>query len=217
MENAKNAGTFHCERCDFVCSKRSNFEKHLLTQKHKILSGSNKSSENPTKKSPQIFPCNCGKKYKHRSTLSAHKKICKGIMQSDAATENDGVVKSSELDSVKTMFMQTMTKIAEVVQTQNMQAMTKIAEVVQNQSEDRKKTDELIVNIIEKIGNTTNNNITNTNNTNNNFNISMFLNNDCKDALNLEDFVNQIQIQLEDLDFTKNHGFIKGMKNIFVR
>ena len=41
-------------------------------------------------------------------------------MQSDAATENDGVVKSSELDSVKTMFMQTMTKIAEVVQTQNM-------------------------------------------------------------------------------------------------
>ena len=216
MENAKNAGTFHCERCDFVCSKRSNFEKHLLTQKHKILSGSNKSSENPTKKSPQFFPCNCGKKYKHRSTLSAHKKICKGVMQSDAATENDGVVKSSELDSVKTMFMQTMTKIAEVVQTQNMQAMTKIAEVVQNQSEDRKKTDELIVNIMEKIGNTTNN-ITNTNNTNNNnFNINMFLNNDCKDAINFSDFIDRIEVSRDDLENNAKLGFVEGISKIIM-
>jgi hypothetical protein len=201
MENAKkNAGTFHCERCDFVCSKRSNFEKHLLTQKHKILTCPKNSSENPAKKSPQFFLCNCGKKYKHRSTLSSHKKICQGAMQSDAVIEKDDVVKSSELDSVKTMFMH---------------AMTKIAEVVQNQSEDRKKTDELIVNIMEKIGNTTNN-ITNTNNTNNNFNISMFLNNDCKDAINFSDFIDRIEVSRDDLENNAKLGFVEGISKIIM-
>ena len=82
------------------------------------------------------------------------------------------VTSTPELDCVKTMFTE---------------AMTKMAEVVQIQSEDRKNTEELMSKMIDKIGNT---NITN--NTNN-FNINMFLNNQCKDAINFSDFIDRIE------------------------
>ena len=64
-----------------------------------------------------------------------------------------------------------------------------------------------------KLGNT----MINSNNNNNHFNINMFLNEKCKNAMNLEDFVEKIKLTLEDLQFTKDNGYAKGISNIFIK
>ena len=73
--NAKNEKQFFCEHCEFKCYKKSNYENHINTIKHQNLINPN---ANLTKKS-KLFECNCGKIYKHSSTLCAHKKKCNGI------------------------------------------------------------------------------------------------------------------------------------------
>ena len=72
QKSPKVAKKFLCEKCNYICSKQSDFNKHLLTAKHKIL-------QNATQKSPKVakaFLCDCGKKYKHHSSLWKHKKTC---------------------------------------------------------------------------------------------------------------------------------------------
>ena len=71
--NNKSAKTFECKICDFKCSKKSNYDKHTSTLKHKNLTNSNPSYN---KNADKQNICNCGKIYKHSSTLSAHKKKC---------------------------------------------------------------------------------------------------------------------------------------------
>ena len=69
----KNAKIFSCENCGFSCSKKSNYDKHLLTRKHKMLTNGN---EKMPKNAAPLYECECGKKYKQSSGLSRHKKIC---------------------------------------------------------------------------------------------------------------------------------------------
>ena len=73
-EHIKITNKFVCENCDFECSKNSNWNKHLLTSKHKNL-------QNPTYKNAEKYSCVCGKIYKHSSTYYTHKKNCKGPPQ----------------------------------------------------------------------------------------------------------------------------------------
>ena len=73
----KNAEKFYCEKCDFGCSKKSNYDKHLLTRKHKILTNT---YEMALKNAEYL--CDCGKKYKHRQSLHHHKKTCQFIEES---------------------------------------------------------------------------------------------------------------------------------------
>ena len=84
----KNAPKFECELCDFKCSKKSNFNEHLRTLKHKQLQMPD--SFLP-KNAEKIFPCDCGKEYKHRQSLSVHKKTCKkGQPGTDTTTNING-------------------------------------------------------------------------------------------------------------------------------
>ena len=69
----ENAVFFECLTCDFKCCKKSNYSKHLLTLKHKMLTTTD--TENAVKSS-HLFQCECGKEYKHRQSLSVHKKTC---------------------------------------------------------------------------------------------------------------------------------------------
>ena len=78
---------------------------------------------------------------------------------------------------------------------------------------------EQINNLIPKLGNTTNNNTTNnnTNNTNNNFNLNLFLNEKCKDAINMSEFIDSLKITLEDLLFSKNNGISRGVTDVMIK
>tara|TARA_A100001388_G_C28736700_1_gene484518 strand:+ start:78 stop:971 length:894 start_codon:yes stop_codon:yes gene_type:complete len=180
----KNAEKYHCEICNFTCSKYSNYKQHLLTAKHKRLT-------NTDKKMPKnaaninTFICECGKEYKHRQSLHKHQLKCKIINDKE-----EEIVEKTEEPNYKELLIT---------------AMKEMTEMRKENTEMRKQ----MTDMIPLIGN--NNNSNNTNN----FNLQFFLNNDCKDALNLTDFINSLQVQLKDLEYTADNGHIKGITNIF--
>ena len=139
-------------------------------------------------KNPKAFICSCGKEYKHAPSLTKHKKICTFIETEEDADENiQQLIEKKDDDDVdyKQLLIQSMKQNSELIK--------QMSEIVPN------------------IGNNNNSN----NTTTNNFNLQFFLNNDCKDALNLTDFINSLQVQLKDLEYTANNGHIQGITNIF--
>ena len=99
LNNAENAEKFICIKCDFKCSKQSNYTIHLSTDKHKRL-------HNDIKKMPKNeFICSCGKEYKHSSGLWRHKQGCKpnDILVADLLKQNnDLLLQNQELKELIT-------------------------------------------------------------------------------------------------------------------
>ena len=182
--SVKKSPTFSCTNCNYHCSKQSEWNKHLATAKHKRF------TQDQNKVSQVSFVCKCGKSYKYRQGLHLHKKKCTaGIKENVQDAEN--------LQSLKTAFVQVMNEFSKALQ---------------NQNDENKKRDELLEQMLQKLGSTT----INANNSNNNFNINMFLNNECKDALNFSDFINNIQVSREDLQNNARLGFVEGISKIFI-
>jgi len=194
--NRKNAKDFYCEVCDFTCSKKSNYTKHINTQKHiSTVNGNKKMPKNAA----SLFICEfCEKTYTTNSGLWKHNKKCNiSIIKKKKITKK---VKEDSLN-YKEMFMDLINENKE------------IRKIMVNQQEQMKEQQEQIKDIIPKIGNTT---IHNTNNKTNNFNMNIFLNEHCKDAINLVDFVNSLKIKLEDLENTAKSGYIDGISQVFI-
>ena len=182
-----------CIDCSFKCSKESNFNKHLLTAKHKMITNDN----NKMPKNAVVFTCECGKIYKFASGLSRHKKIC-DVIKKGEPIENQ-IIETEDID-YKTMFLKTMEQNNELMN------------IITSQAE---KSEEMMVvmkDIIPKIGN---NNTTNNTNTNN-FNLQVFLNEDCKEAINFSDFIKQIQVSFEDIENQAESGYVKGISKLFI-
>ena len=186
-KNPKKPLFFLCEICDFECCNKKDYNRHLLTSKHEILTNPNKK----TPKNPKAYICNCGKNYKHASSLSGHKKKCSFeetmVEQTEEKKEKEKEEKEENVDYKDVIL--TLVK-------QNNELQNTIKEM------------------IPKIGNTINNNTTTNNN--NQFNLQMFLNEDCKNALNIKDFVNSLQLSIKDLTDTGKLGYVDGISRIFV-
>ena len=188
---------FSCKKCDYKCSNKKDYNKHLMTEKHTRLTNANEISL----KIPLAYSCLCGKTYKHQSSLSKHKKTCLHMNNSNAIQEN--------LEE-KPSFMDIITQNKEIMD----------ALVLQNELL-MKKNDELTNTIIEqsntiqeiipKIGNNNNNNTIN-----NHFNIQNFLNEDCKDALNFSEFIENMKVSFEDLEHQADVGYINGVSKLFI-
>ena len=194
---AENRHLFYCKFCDYSCRKQSDFNKHLNTSKHKILI-------NPNKKVAELakaFMCSCGKSYKHASSLSNHKKKCTIIDNVDVKlSENKEDLKYESDDNVnyKEMFLEMMK--------QNQELQKNMMQQNQNIQQTMQKT---MQEMIPNIGN-------NNNNKTNNINLQIFLNEQCKDALNIMDFVNSLKLQLKDLENTGKLGFVEGTSKIMI-
>ena len=95
----KNANIFRCETCDFVTGNKFNYLKHLDTRKHKTLT---KTDTNLAKDATPNFVCLCGKSYKHRQSLYAHKKVCfkKDVAICETALEHSNVNENSIINNV---------------------------------------------------------------------------------------------------------------------
>lgn len=196
---------FTCKKCDFVCSKKRDFKRHKLTAKH--LSGIHGNKKKPVVE----FNCEkCGKIYKHRSGLSRHRKKCEIIPYSNVETiaiqsKNVTMLPSNE-DNGKSTKIEITEKDAEIN-----------ALKIQILEKELKHKDQLI-DILKTKGNTTNNNTNNFNNCNNkNLTVNLYLNEHCKDAMNLTDFVNQITVQLEDIFYQDKVGSAEGLSNIITK
>jgi hypothetical protein len=187
----KTAEIFYCKKCDFKCSKQSNWNKHILTSKHKNRTFLNDLEQLPAKKCLTLFKCECGKEYSARNSLWYHKKKC-GIVQCESESliaTNNHIASAVDIEKITDLFKHMLT--------QNQDFMSDIVEKV-----------------IPNIGNTTNSH--NTNTTNNQFNIQMFLNEHCKNAMNLTDFVQSLPITSETYDSTIENGLTKTITNMMV-
>ena len=218
---SKNKNIYYCEFCDYKCSKTSHWKQHILTRKHQ--NGKN-GNYNDNKKKAQIICPYCSKVYAHKSGLSRHIKLCKNevshvskiIQNYPKVIQNKFVCKcgksykySSGLSKHKIKCKQLQlvsenTEKKEIVPTNNVEHLLK------DILEENKVLREKISNL--ELGNT----INNTHN-NQQYSINFFLNEKCKNAMNLEDFVEKIKFTLEDLNFTKENGYAKGISNVFIR
>lgn len=205
---------YSCEECKFSCSLKRQYNQHIKSFKHRLAVG------DPTLDRASMISCkSCGELFGSRTTLWRHKKMCltmeydnSNSLETVAANFNNGKIAKNTDGSIDTSLL------SEVLEeTKNLRE----AFLVQSRTiADLKRANEEQHRIIEeslpKMGTT--NNITNVmNNCSQNFNINLFLNEQCKDALNLSEFVKSIVVQIEDLERTRNVGFVKGVTDIIVR
>mgnify|MGYP001185186883 CR=1 FL=1 len=218
-----------CNICNFSCCKNYDFNRHLSTAKHRKMAMANICSSQkapvcnftPDDNSKQ-YSCYCGKKYKHRSSLSKHKKTCKyiekNIENSEKNIQTIGKNEIIETNQIMNDFKSgdiSKDVILKILQenTDIKEMMVKQYETMKHQQKTLETQQKQIGEMIPKIGN---NNVTNVNTVNNRFNINIFLNEQCRDAINMNDFIKQINISLEDLDITKNRGLTEGLSNLLI-
>ena len=183
----KNANNFYCKKCDFSCSKLCDYNRHLTTRKHEILTNTNEINA----KNAKTFECVCGKQYKHMSSLCGHKKTCSVIQ---GYTENDD---KNNKNNKNTHGFEIDKELLIKIILKNQDVMEKMME------------------IMPQLGNQINTNCNYTTN-NNQFNIQMFLNEHCKNAMNLTDFIDSLPITAETYDSTIENGLTKTITNMLV-
>jgi len=191
---------FCCELCNFKCFKKSNWLRHIARPKHqKAVKDNIKDNKDNQKNALPDYVCECGKNYAHQSGLSRHKNAGK-CLPSHTPTFDD-------ITDVKMLA----NLVIEVVK-QNQEL------VVQN-NETQKQNQELTNKLFEicKNGTTNNNTLINNNSHNKTFNLNVFLNENCKDAMNIMDFVDSLKLQLSDLENVGKLGFVQGISNIIVK
>ena len=191
---------YKCKTCDYICFKKFNFDRHNLSAKHikatnrNILATKNEQIEqNEQKIKKETYLCvSCGKEYNDRTGLWRHKKRCEQS-QNTYDVKNDEVAPQITPELVLSVLKQN----------------SELTNIVVEQS----KT------IMEMAKNGTGQTINshNVNSNNKTFNLNVFLNETCKDAMNIMDFVDSLQLQLSDLENVGKLGFVEGISNIIVK
>ena len=174
---------FYCEKCNFNTSRKSHYEKHLLTEKHKYL------QNNDAVATKKKYVCDCGKEYNYRQSLYNHRKTCKGEKKENI------IIQSENKDEMKELVFKLISENQELKNT-----------VLQENKELRKQISELI----PKVGNTINSN------NKQKFNINVFLNEKCKDAISMDEFIDKIEVSMKNLLTTKEKGQVYGISNIIM-
>ena len=210
-------GMYRCDKCDYTTSRKFNYIKHIKTDKHKsLLLGD--VQQNVHFSTPDATPdatpdkttyrcLNCNRKYTAQRSLWRHSKTCQAP-----------AVQSSSNTSDKTPVEIMTSAMLEMFKTNQEQMMQMIGAVLL-----AVKTNTAVDTVQEPSNNTTNNTNNNltingnmTNMNNKTFNINMFLNEQCKDAMNMTEFVNTIELDTDDMKDVGKHGFVKGISKIFI-
>jgi ABC-type antimicrobial peptide transport system permease subunit len=197
----KQNNKFYCKICDYKCSRRSELERHLGRKKHK------KNHEKMNKKKTNLdFICKyCGSGYKHQPSLSRHLKKCKKA-KSNTVENHQKNANIANLDAMK--------------KSPDKEKDLEIKDLKIQILEEKLKHKDQIIDILKTKGNTTNNNTQNFDNNTfntNNISINLYLNEHCKDAMNLTDFVDQIKVQLEDIMYQDRTSSADGLTNIITK
>jgi hypothetical protein len=226
---------FICIKCDYKCFRKYNFERHLMTAKHRkeivgndleIMNEQNEQNDkwkqnyikktiedhkkiDQNEQNEQKYICEqCNNKYDTQSGLWKHKKKCiysNSNIKNNDIHNNDIHIKNNNInkDQLIMMLFKENAEFKELLIEQNKQNQS-----LQNQFIELAKD--------KSINYSNNNNSYNTTNSNN-FNLQFFLNETCKDAMNINDFIEQIQLKLSDLEDTARLGYAEGISRIFIR
>ncbi len=194
-ESSSKDPEFICDYCDFKTSRQFNLNKHFSTKKHILNCFKQKTAKEAEKYLTEYICKKCDKKYKNRSGLWHHKNKCHSIKEIESKSIDDSLVPENFTN---------INVIYELIK-QNNEFKTLLVE--QNNK---------IMELAKEKSMTVNNN-NNTINNNQKFNMNFFLNEQCKGALDIMDFVNSLKVQLTDLENTGNVGYVKGISDIFLR
>ena len=178
----ENAEKFICENCHFKCCKKSNYDKHILTLKHK--NNDNELQKNAEKMPGKKYKCNCGKEYLYRQGLYAHKKIC--------------TIQGEQKNNIFEIFIK-----------ENSDFKSLMCEMMKNNTNLQSQ----MLEVCKHSNHTTHNN----NSHNKTFNMQFFLNEQCKDAMNIKDFIDSFQLQFADLERVGELGYVDGISDIIIK
>ncbi len=236
---------FRCDVCHFITDNKNDYNRHISSIKHAKRTASNPDSvillasepssphhtndillENPKDYStgePTVQPAfifdkriykncdKCGHKYHSKSGLWKHRKTCEGI---PVASSVSATASASDQD-LKVMMMDMLKN--------NQEFQHKIIEMLYNQQQTIATTAAAAATAASASAAASNNhyyaesiNSNNSNNNNNTFNLQFFLNEQCKDAMNLTDFASSIRLNITDLDEFGKMGYVKGMSKLFL-
>jgi hypothetical protein len=209
----KNAKINKVELLDLTCRKNSIVEKHINSlpeknmpknakiNKDELLDLTCRKNSNVVHekniKMPQMYICSCGKEYIYRQGLYTHKRKCKELLDNIKIKIDEITPPASKNDE---QFIKLLIK-------ENTDFKNIILDVVKNNNELQKQ-------MLEVCKNNSNTVINSHNKT---FNLQVFLNEECKDAMNLTDFMNSFQLQLEDLEKVGTMGYVDGVSNIILK
>ena len=233
-EDQKGQKTFRCIICDYTTCHSAKYSRHLTTGKHLRLQEKLKKGTEGTDNSsapgvePDYHPiirniCICGKEYKFRQSLQKHKKICSGKETPKDTLENlltpanmmeliVNIVKSNE--DIK----QLMVKQLEHHMETEKRHLEHHMETQKRQLEHHMETEKRLLEIAKEPRNShSNNHSNNNNNNNNNFNLQFFLNETCKDAINVSEFIENIKIEFSDVENVGKKGYITGITDMIVK
>jgi len=204
-KNTPKNPIFSCDLCGFITNNKKDYKRHVLTPKHarkqKWVNGNKK---------PQIVCNNCKKKYNSRSGLYKHSKTC--TEKYVDATDNcfHIGIKKEKVEPTFQKGEPTFQKVEPTFQKVDEDQTTQIYSLIMKQGE-------ILESLIRKIGDTPCNTTNNNNNNNTQINMNVYLNETCKDAESLPQFIENIQLQLSDLISVNNEGLLNSTKNIFLK
>ena len=184
----KDKQKFACICCDYSTSIKCNYDRHVLTPKHE-------KNKNNKLKETYKFICECGKKYKYQSGLSSHRHKCilnKGFQSNNKEIKNE----SEKLEMIFKDMIEQNSDFKNII--------------IQQQCENKE-----LRKSIEELTSKFSNNVTN-NITQNNFNLQIFLNEQCSEAINISEFIDSLKLQLEDIDYLKLNGLNNSITKIFI-
>ena len=185
----KSTQIFECKDCYYRTGNKKDYTKHLSTAKHNMVVNGSKKSPKIPKTENNNFVCICGKIYKYDSGYYRHKKVCNA--DGNLNLPQNTVEIESPTDSIHTMMelIKQNQEFKELIVEQNKH----ILELAQKPT-------------------TTNNTINN----NQKFNLNFFLNEQCKDAMNISEFLENMMLDMEDLTETGRLGYVDGISRIFI-
>jgi hypothetical protein len=234
----KSAPFFKCESCDVICSRKSEYDRHLLTQKHRRITEDNekvqKSAPKNAEKCQSTISCQCGKIYKYNSGLCKHKKICKIIEKPNHISYE--IAMNALTNAVVSPYANTHIIVPPYNPHPEIQP-SETTKIIMEILRDNKDFKNLLIEqhkiMLELVQNTQSGNAYNANNSNNStisntntnnttnsnnkqFNIQFFLNEQCKNAINLSDFVENLNLNFDDLENVADRGYVEGITQIFM-
>jgi hypothetical protein len=204
-KNSKKLKKYSCIICDFNTSNKTGFSRHLTTRKHLNNEGVNKNVnlKNTTEIEVIKFKCKgCNKEYESRVGLWLHNKKC---LQTHDFLKYESNLIDEPIQEINKQPIPEKEAVNEIV-----------LELVKQNQEFKNLLMEQNTKIIELSSKSTSIVNTTTNNNNNNFNLNLFLNEKCKDAMNIMDFVNDLQIGFNDLENVGELGYVEGISRIFL-
>ena len=207
---------YTCSLCNYETNRKSNYTTHLKSARHKNrMSTPDDNTNNDKSDETDNFTCpGCDKSFKNRVGLWRHKKTCSDFQSLQNEPEPQVVQATAVESSVdKELELKKVELELEKVglELEKTKLQVKQAELMQQNTE---KMADIAAAAIEK-SSVTNNTVNNT--VNNNFNLKVYLNNDCKNAMNLTDFVESIKYQLEDLERFGRDGYVEGVSHVLIK